>query len=102
MSGSDPAWVSEAGMPEVFRPNSSNTQTLVIPAKAGIQCLGAKPEQPDSHWVPAFAGTTNLNLLRQKNTEALARPASAKRAGDCSGQQCPYAGMTVSQDCAAN
>ena len=73
-------------MPEVLWPNGINTQTLVIPAKAGIQCLGAKLEPFDSHWVPAFAGTTNLNLLRQKHTEALARPASTKRAGDWSRQ----------------
>ena len=28
---------------------------LVIPAKAGIQCLFH-----ERHWVPAFAGTTNF------------------------------------------
>jgi hypothetical protein len=34
---------------------------LVIPAKAGIQCLGsayALGMEEQSHWIPAFAGMT--------------------------------------------
>jgi len=47
-------------------------QTIVIPAKAGIQHFrpAAKPQQ---HWIPAFAGMTGLKLV-PFGTEVIKRP----------------------------
>ena len=44
---------------KVVIPAKAGIGQHVIPAKAGIQRLSVRNER---HWVPAFAGTTNVSL----------------------------------------